>query len=329
VHAFVIEPTPEDQPFEALGGSVSTSKQLDAVLRTSYAALDGEGFQVDLKVDDTTRESHIRGLLQQYAYGQTRAPHSAAESVAEALARAIDGRSNPCLLVIAAYGADSNRTVAMWTFPRESAFQFRRQRGADAQLNILQDLFSQDSKLRKGALFSGRSADGKNDFIRGRVMDFQAKSSQREVAAFWLERFLNARFAMKAPHLTRILAQHLKRLSTTVASGDDNLKNQLFAAALSLSVGPKQTTTLRDIVAQHFDAQLHERILAGLPPDALDTPFEVHRETMEKNANIAEFKFANGAEVAIPLNKVEKDVKIEEDRMIISSRVVSKRLKAR
>ena len=119
---------------------------------------------VDLQVDPDTRTSEMRDLMLEFAFGTKSKPDSAGEKLAAALSQAMDRRSHPCLFVVAASGDTDRRSVTMWTFPQEEAFQFR---GASARpsIELLTDIFSRTSRLRKAALFEGKYRT--TDFIRG------------------------------------------------------------------------------------------------------------------------------------------------------------------
>jgi hypothetical protein len=121
---------------------------------------------------------------------------AAAAELAARLSQAMENRSPACLFLAAGYrdsAAAPVREVTLWIFPRDDAFRFRSRAHA---IELLSDVFSRTSRLRKLALFDGRNL--RTDFLEADVLDFQA-GGIGGVAEFWIERFLETGSRLTLP----------------------------------------------------------------------------------------------------------------------------------
>jgi hypothetical protein len=188
---------------------------------------------VDLEVDPASRTCAVRECLLSLAFETDGNAAQAADGLAVRLADAMDRRSAPCLFMGTVSGESNDRTVALWTFPRDEAFQFATS-GGIASVSLLDDVFSQTSGFRKAALFRGSNI--RTDFITGRVLDLQISSRRGEAAQYWIRGFLGARLAISGESGTRVLAATLR--STWEATTDATERDQLFAALTAVRDRP-------------------------------------------------------------------------------------------
>src|SRR5258706_1753871 len=166
----------------AQGGAVATTKEIQAALLDAHvkAGLD-QALPVSFAIDPATRTCAMRDRMMAVAFGDTSAANKAADDVARRLAAAMDQRSKRCLLVISMRGEKKTdaRHIEVWTFPRDEAFQLSTKA---SRIDLLDDVFSRSSRLRKAASFEGRNL--RTQFLSGRVLDFQANASDRFIADY-------------------------------------------------------------------------------------------------------------------------------------------------
>ena len=216
----------------------------------------------------------------------------------------MDRRSYPCLFVVAASGEADQRSLTMWTFPKEEAFQFR---GAAERpsIELLSDIFSRTSRLRKAALFEGKNR--KTDFIGGKVFDFQTSSQSREVADFWIVRFLHGVLAVHGPTGTRHLARCLREAYEKTEGLD--AKEQIYSAVIAVRQSRRPRWSLREFANQYLTGAAREAFVRAAPnQETLDSSFDFDRKTFDDTLNFRIFGLNTGVFVSSPLGEVGKSV---------------------
>ena len=163
VHADTVSPSrTAETAFDPEGGAVSVTPELRRVIQENVNSAQFDSrTAVDFQLDPTTRTNETRDLVLAFGFGEPAAARSAALSLARHLAQAMNLRSSPCLFVPVAFEGGDRRAVYLWTFPRAEAFRFRRD-ASGPTIEVLTDIFSQTSRLRKAARFHASS--GKIDF---------------------------------------------------------------------------------------------------------------------------------------------------------------------
>src|SRR5205809_205791 len=117
-------------PLEPAGGAIAITRDLRQVINDNLASADlDRRTTVDFQVDSATRTNETRDAVLAYAFGGGSAAQTAAIVIAHRLSVAMDLRSDPCLLVLAARREEDKRAVTLWTFPRDEAFRLHRGRG--------------------------------------------------------------------------------------------------------------------------------------------------------------------------------------------------------
>jgi hypothetical protein len=266
---------------------------------------------VDLRVDPATRTNETRDLLIEVGFGTDANALAAATNLATRLSGAMDLRSAPCLCIIAVEGGEHDqRRVTVWTFPRDDAFQFQGATGT-ASVKLLTDVFSQTSNLRKAALFEGKNR--KNDFVSGRVLDFQVNYAGREVADFWIGRFLDAALGISGESGTRMLATSLRKAWETTQ--DPNEREQLFVAATAIRQSSRTRWSLREFADEYLQGDVKERVVRFAPnQDALNSSFDFQRQTFDRTVHFRVFRLDSGVYVSSPFDEVGRTVRISGDR---------------
>lgn len=302
------------------GGRLPVSATLRNALSRSLKTAESSGrmTQVVLNVDpdpDKGRTSPVRDATISLAFDEKKAAGAAALSLAQHLSRAMDDRSPECLFLVAAYRDEGSaeRRVASWIFPQDEAFRFSPGDGSDqTDIELLTDIFSRTSGLRKMALFSGKKI--KSHFLTARVLDFQTGRSD-DVAGFWVERFLDAQLAITPVAGTKVLADGLRRASEADLSIDE--KRQVHAAALAIYTMPKNQWSLEEVADQFLSGRGKEIFLDVAENEETRTSvFDLDRPTLEKRLNVRNFRLPQGVWVSAPIQQVGdgKVVQIDEHR---------------
>jgi hypothetical protein len=327
VHAFSVTPSrtagEEEEPDVPEGGSIQVSSSLRDVLSESNDLLQSQAIAIDLTVEPETRTSPLRDMLLRYAFGATQTPIQAAQDLATRLGAAMDERSAECLLVVAGYRRNEERRVSMWTFPKEEAFQFKK--AGRPSIELLQDIFSRRSRLRKGATFAGK--DRKPDFIRGGVLDFQATSRSRLAADFWIVRFLDARLAIQSNTATRRLVGALQTAFSSLTNPDE--RTQIYTGILALRSGPQKRWSVREFADRFLDGDAKVNLLREIPVDMLDQAFDIDKGVVEERLKTRIFELESGVVVSAPLDAVGQDVKLEGSRLRVSGTIKNEKVRGR
>jgi hypothetical protein len=311
VHAFAVDPTRtaahEDIP---LGGRADITPEITQAFARNYSlASFRQRALVDFEVDPQTRTNQIRDAVMTYAFGDDEAADEASNQLATELSRAMDLRSKPNLFVITALREEEKRRVVLWMFPRDTALRFNAQAGK-ASLQILTDIFSQTSRLRKAAKFEGRNI--RTDFLSGRILDFQTGYEALEIANFWMVKFLQCKFGLAGEAGSRLLADAFR--DATDAAKTPSEKEQLFAAMVAIRNSPRTRWSLNEIADTYLQGQPKEAFLRAIPNETTRvSTFELEKEILNSVLRFRIFALHTGVFVSSPLDEVGRSVSLEGD----------------
>ncbi len=326
VHAYAVEPARTVEGSSSpQGGPVRVGAELQAALEEAARQSQLENrILVDFRVDTTTRTNPVRDLILGFAFGAGPAANKSAAGLAGRLANAMDRRSTPCLFVLAASRDNGRRRVTLWTFPREEAFQFRG-RGGSPSIRLLTDVFSRTSRLRKAGLWEG--ANRRTDFLRGSVLDFQANLTTREVADFWIERFLECLLSIASDTGTRLLANALRKAYEGAEIAE---REQLYAAIASVRQTPQRRWSLQEFGDRYLQGGTRDRFLKAAPnPQVLDSPFDFSREVFDGAIHFRVFRLESDVYVSAPFDEVGRSVVVEGERLRAEGTVTEEKVRAR
>lgn len=313
LYAYPVEPqrTVAAEDFvDPVGSRIDWTAELEGALAAALAAA-RQMTTVDLRLDTTPgrRTSDVRDGVMDFAFQprhETAAP--AALGLARRLSMSMDERSKPCLFLAAAYRESATaprRRVALWIFPRDEAFRFHQM-----TIELLNDIFSRSSRLRKLALFEGNHI--RSHFTNARVLDFQAGGVD-EVARFWIDRFLDAQLSISSEAGTRLLAQTISRVSEAELSPDE--REQLQAAAIAVRTMPRSSWSLEQFATQMLSDELRARFLAEAPNDeSRRSIFGFERQVFEDSLRTRIFRLDGGVTVYSPLEEVGNTVQVVQAR---------------
>jgi hypothetical protein len=310
------------------GGAVRISPQLQTIFDDN---LENAKFTdqpaVVFNVDPATRTSDVRDDVMRFAFGNSAAARAAALDLAQRLSQAMDLRSSSALFVPAAYRQSGLRHVVLWVFPSEDALQIRPTPGG-ASIEVLREVFSQKSKLRKAAHFAGR--DKRTDFLEGKVLDYQASALAKEVATFWIDRFLSCTLAVKDDAGSRMIARALRRVHEHLEKED---REQLHVAAIAVRRTPHKRMSFFGFANRYLEGNVKTLFLSECPsPDALMADFDFNRKAFDELCHFRVFELTNGVYVSAPLAEVGQTVRLrgnDHDQLACEGVVVDEKMRAR
>jgi len=330
VHAFAVDPCRTlDEDTEPQGGAVGTTPTLvQAFARNYVAAKFDERACVDFDTDPGTRTNDVRDAVMRYAFREEHIASQAASTLASMLSEAMDLRSKPNLFVLTALRQHDKRRVVAWMFPRDTALQFITVNGAPA-LQVLTDIFSQTSRLRKAAKFEGR--DSPSNFLSGRMLDFQASYDALDIADFWRARFLQCKFGIVGEAGTRLLADALREATdaaTTIAE-----KEQVFAAMAAIQHSPRNRWSLAAFADVYLHGNPKTAFLESIPNESTRvSTFDLDRDILGSVLRFRIFSLDTGVFVSSPLDEVGQSVSLwgdEERRLECRGTVVDQKVRTR
>ena len=325
--AFAVSPSRTAQtPQPIQGGMLAITADLDAAVSDAADRVRVVDWtSVDFMVDEDTRTCEMRELALAFGFGDDMSARDAGQSIGARLANAMDMRSFPFLLLIAAYREEDERKVGLWAFPRDDAFRFR---GGDRPIiELLADVFSRTSRLRKGAEFSG--ANHRASFLSGRVFDLQSGRETTNVANYWMERFLQCTLAVTPVIGTTVLAQALRRLYQETADPTD--RSQVHVAAIAVRIAPEQSFSLAEFGDRYLNPELAESLLGASPqPQINNSRFRFSRETFDRLVTTAVYNLDNGVIVSSPLEQIGDAVRITDNQTLTATgRIERERIRGR
>jgi hypothetical protein len=314
LHAYSVSPKRgADRVPEPVGGAVAINDELRRVIDQNLASARFDSRTVvDFQVDPATRTNEVRDLILRYTFGDPGAARPAALALARRLSAAMDLRSTACLFIPAAFREDERRTVTMWTFPRDEAFRLRHRR-SDPSIQILTDVFSQTSRLRKAAQFDGRNL--RNHFLTGRALDFQANHATKDVADFWIGRFLQCRFGIAGGAGTRLLARTVRKAYEEC--GDSRDQEELYTAVMAMRRSPHKRLSLLDFADRYLTegGNAYQAFKRAVPnQESLSALFSFQTEIFDRALQFRVFQLNTGVFVSSPLKEIGGSVQITEGR---------------
>jgi hypothetical protein len=297
------------------GGVIAISAELRAALDAALASARGESrtTRVSLRVDPTpgVRTSELREAVMRLVFGgRTAQAEEVARELAARLSRSMDNRSPACLFLTAGYRESArarSREVALWIFPRDDAFRFRSQAHA---IELLSDVFSRTSRLRKLALFSGRKL--RTDFLEADVLDFQA-GGIAGVANFWIEHFLEAGLSITPDSGTRILADAFRQAAQADLTYQQ--REQLQAALMAVRNRPARRFSLQQVADEFLDPGVADSFIAAAPNvETAQSLFRLNRDLFDRTVNYRVFRLDTGVWVSAPLEEIGQSVQVRAER---------------
>lgn len=330
LYAYAVSPMKNVEHAEPpSGGAVRVTPDIRTTFEGMAVSAEAK-IQVDFAVDTTTRTNDSRDRVMQFAFEASAAARSAATSLAASLAERMDRRSSACLLVLGSLRDADRARVFILTFPKEDALRLRSG-GEEATIQVLTDVFSQTSRLRKAALFEGKNR--KTAFLSGKVLDFQATTGSHPAADFWITDFLQCVLAMHGEAGTRELAKCLRR--TYEAAETPAEKEELYAAILSVRRSPRPRWSLRSFADTYLAGRVKTEFIDAASNAAIvDSAFDFVPTVFDQALNFRVFRLEGEVFVSAPFDQIGNGrpvvvTGVEEKHLRCEGVVVDESLKTR
>lgn len=309
IHAYEITPQRTQTTKTApIGGALPKSKPLASSLASLYS-FSGLSRQaaVDFKVSAKAARQHdVRDLVMDFTFGSAQKARASAITLATRLADFMDDRSPPSLLLLTVEKFNPSRRMTIWAFPQEEAFRFNSS-GPSPQIQLLKDIFSRSSRLRKAATFQG--AKRKTDFWSGQVLDLQA-AILKASANYWIEAFLDCRFGLEGKAGTRLLANHLR--SAYEAAPTQHDRDQIYNAMVAVRTSPKTTWSAKSFATQYLQGEAKRLFEQSVPTDMRTLQFTFDRSEFENKLNFRVFQLDTNVYVSAPFGAIGHSVKLSD-----------------
>ena len=294
-----------------IGGKIAITSELKAIMAMNAKRAGFESKPLaDFAVDPQTRTNAARDHIIDLAFGGQEHATAAALALATTLSNAMDLRSSHCLFIPTVESERQKRKVVLWMFPSDEVFRLVTA-GGKTDISVLNDIFSQTSHHRKAALFAGMNL--KTEFLSGRILDQQANSPDKNIADFWIGRFLNCYSSITSDAGTRLLAKIIRRTFELIDS--PNGKEQLNASVFAVRHSPQRRLSLSTFADRYLDAQVKEIFLRCSPNDqSRNGVFEFKREIFDEQLQFRVFQLNTGVFVSSPISQVGSSVLIRSGR---------------
>lgn len=289
-----------------VGGEITPSPQLQETLdmtfeRSSVESAPAVTFEVD--TISGSRAHPVRDAAIAIAFEGAN-PKDAAQGLAARLAGVMDNRSKSSLLMISAHESDSpaERRLLLWTFPQEEVFRLN---STSAETNLeLSEAFSRDSRLRKAAFLRGTNP--KSGMLTARVRDFQASSSERALADFWIVKFLASRLQMGAIEGTNLLARALRDAHSKLKN-DSSAQDQIVGAISAVRSVPKRRWSIASVSETFLSGDAEVAFKDSVRAEEQTVMFDVDIDRFDRLLQYQRFTLNNGVVVSAPFLEVRED----------------------
>jgi hypothetical protein len=290
------------------GGQCELTEGLRQLIKDSIAvAKFDDGPEVLFQFEEGTgRKCAMRTAILDCAFEQVIPAGQGAIAIAKRLSRSMDGRSDGCLLVICIETKGKARRATVWIFPKDTAFQFSVN-GEESHIDILKDVFSHSSRLRKAARFEGHN--NATGFIDGRIVDYQMTSKKKSVASFWIDRFLLCSLSYTSALGTRTMSTALK--ITLDGTTDTSERTELAQTIAALRQSKQSRWSAQRVANEYLSGDVKDRFLRAMGNEqAQSAVFDLDRSVFDQALNYQVFELESGVFVSSPFKEVDKSVKV-------------------
>jgi len=307
--AFEVSPhrTSGEDP-HPVGGQCELSTGLRRLIADSIAvAKFDDGPEVLFQFDGgPERRCDMRSAVMDCAFEQVMPAGQGASAIAKRLANSMDDRSDGCLLVICIEAKGTTRRATIWVFPKDTAFQFSMN-GDQSHIDILKNVFSQSSRLRKAARFEGHN--NATGFIDGRIVDYQMTSKNKSVANFWIDRFLQCSLSYTSALGTRSISVAFR----TAMDGaiDTAMRTEVAQTIAALRQSKQRRWSAERIANEYLSGEVKDRFLRAMGNEqAQSAVFDLDRSAFDHALNYQVFELETGVFVSSPFNEINKSVTV-------------------
>lgn len=322
IHAFVVVPQRHIQePKPCIGGVVSVTDKIKRILKDVYAKANIESQTRVQFFFNESRGNEFRDLAISFLWGTD--PTTSSQSIAMRLSLLMDNRSDEGLFVITVSDEnDGKRQMVLWIFPKEDALQFKSGPTTNT-INVLEDVFSKTSKLRKAAKFAGVNSPA--SMMSGHVLDYQNDASN--VADFWVTDFLASKLSVNDDVGSEKLADALESLYNRTSEYAS--RERIYAAIITLKNRGSRRTTGKSIADEFFrdDVGLVTKFKRQFQSDELyNSQFNFKKDAFNAKVKVIFYQLSNGIVVTSPIGIGDDSLKIrgsESARTLTASGEIS------
>jgi len=231
--------------------------------------------------------------------------------IAQKLAMSMDGRSNPFLLLISCFESGGLRRLVLWAFPKDSAFRFNFG-PSGASIEMIPDIFSVSSSLRKAAVFEGKNRS--DSFWAGRVLDIQSGRTN-----FWIEDFLQCSSSLKGVYGTEQLAGYVSAAFKKVKTEES--REELYNAIVAIRTSPKKNISYESFAKDYLSDEARTTFLSGVPVAERNMIFKFSRDVFEKKIGFRSFQMRDSVYVSAPFNTIGESVIVDNKNLTYSGEI--------
>lgn len=285
------------------GDVIKVNEQLKELFEISFNKNDGKLGKVQpfhfLMTNDrvnTVRE----GLIKILANRKTKIGAKKCDELAIKLQSYLDDRTKDLLFIIGIGNSNksSKQRCVLWVFPSDKPIQFKKSKSGPT-IKEIQDAFSRSSRLRKAVYFDSPLTIGRNDLLKGDVIDNTAGVG-KSWSTYWVEKFLEGQIELLPKRGTMLL---LKALDSAQASAKSQKEiSSVLASYHKLLSGSMKSTTLEkfsnELVGEAKKIYL-EKIPKTIERDAV---FEIDETAVSKRIRSYIIELVNGLRVFFPPN---------------------------
>lgn len=295
-------PSPDSSPIEPEGGRLSVTPRLKEIFAGPFTGVVGKLTKLQpfhFRFEGDTHSNNTRDLVRDALATVNSRHNNACLTLARKLAAVIDNRVGELLLTIAIGRTDREQGCVFWAYPSDSPLQFKGGRGA-LDVEEVQNAFSKSSGMRKAAFFDTPVSIGRNDLVKGVILDRTANRLKGS-SDYWLDKFLEGTIELLPARGTTILIRCLRASQSRA----DNSRERASVNAIinRLLSGEHPPTTLRE-VGMTLVGKAREAYNKSLP-DTIEAnaTFQIDETIVGKEIKSIVFILTNGIQVLLPLDQ--------------------------
>lgn len=324
LYAFEVFPGKgETNPSSPAGGPLNADSPIRSTLRKlmSDVRLDSAtpiSFQIS-NPQENGSGNPVRELVMRVCFGKTTAPANAATELATRLSSTMDQRSNPFLFLVSSFSGEGSKAsrAVLWAFPKDKVFKFNPTPNG-ANVEVIGDVFSVSSRLRKAAMFEGTNHG--NSFWEGRMLDLQSGTTR-----LWIEHFLQCRLSVSGSHGTRQLAEYVAKTFRELETSE--ARDEMFDSVLAMQNKDGREISFLKFSDEINDPKTKDEFLALVPQGERATSFSFDRELFQRKVGFRVFKMQDGVVVSAPGATINESVKLSNGQLRYRGRIESEALK--
>lgn len=295
-------PSPDSSPIEPEGGHLPVTPRLKDLFTGPFTGVVGKRTKLQpfhFRFEGDSRSNNTRDLVKDVLLKDNSQHSDACLTLARKLAAVIDNRVGELLLTVRVGRTDREHRCVFWAYPSDSPLQFKVGRGVP-DVEEVQNAFSKSSGMRKATFFDAPVPIGRNDLVRGMILDRTANRLKGS-SDYWLDGFLEGTIELLPARGTTILIRCLRASQGKAVNSRE--RASVNAVINRLLSGGHPPTTLRE-VGSLLVGKVHEAYNKTLPDTVeADATFQIDDTVVSKGIKSIVFLLTNGIQVLLPLDR--------------------------